>query len=165
MITYRVPYYQSYNILRTALPRTLLIYLAQQSANVHFSCNICLKKRINQRKLLFNVLKYGSQMIKRSDVQILFFTVISICQDINVNLPIVKNHSFLMQFVVVLFHLALSMLRKMTGDFYTLLYIIRYIFKHDILISGLYAISMAKYQNVKMKKNKRLKIIEEIIME
>lgn len=61
-ITYRVPYYQSYNILRTWLSRTLLIYLAQQFANVHFSCNICQKKRINQRKLLFNVLKYGSQM-------------------------------------------------------------------------------------------------------
>lgn len=67
-ITFRVPYYQSYNILRTALPRTLLIYLAQQFANVHFSCNICLKKRINQRKLLLKVLKYGSQMIIRSDV-------------------------------------------------------------------------------------------------
>lgn len=40
-ITYRVPYYQGYNILRTALPRTLLIYLAHQFANVHFYCNIC----------------------------------------------------------------------------------------------------------------------------
>lgn len=43
-ITYRVPYYQSYNILRTWLSRTVLIYLAQQFANVHFSCNICQKK-------------------------------------------------------------------------------------------------------------------------
>lgn len=43
----------------------------------------------------------------------------------------------------------------MLGEFYTLLYKIRYLYIHDILISWLYAISMAKYQNVKMKKKTR----------